>query len=591
MTTTAHPQSQGPVPGAGDVLGDAVRWRWVADDAERQLLVTAVAWAHAHPAEGDEEAVTGPCLVDGTEVPDWDELPAVAWDAGVEFAAALGMSQAAGERLLAEALELRHRLPGVWGEVLAGRVQAWRARRIAQHTLGHPGDVAAWVDERVAPVAARVGVGKLDKLLDEAMLRLHPAEREAADKAALDARQVRMLANVSASMVAHIVIDADFKDCDDFMHTVNALAARLGEAGCEESLDVRRSLAVGILADPAAALTLLNSSSDITDAARDGEEAAPDQTAADVASDASSGDGEAGVAAGSQRPTEDARPAQPTKPARPGARRKQVRLVVHLSADALTGHSRSNSHSDCGCGCPGTVAVGRLERDDVPVLASMVANWCGRSDTDLVVTPVIDTGEHIHVDRYEIPDRLVRQVEQTHPSCVFPWCTRAARACDKDHTIPHGEGGATCSCNLAPLCRRHHRYKTFTGWEYHQPRSGVFVWTSPRGRCYLRDHNGTLDLTTPTAPGDGCTERAAEHQWTPADLREHRARLQGNLATVAERYGPPGWPIDPPDDLCHRGEYEHVPEPWEPEWDDYASPGTPPWDPPPAAVDDDTPPF
>ncbi|MDT0201094.1 hypothetical protein [Nocardioides sp. AE5] len=566
MTITDHTHRHGPVPGAGDVLGDAVRWRWVADDAERQLLVTAVAWAHAHPADGDEEAVTGPCLVDGTEVPDWDELPAVAWDAGVEFAAALGMSQAAGERLLVEALELRHRLPGVWGEVLAGRVQAWRARRIAQHTLGHPGDVAAWVDERVAPVAARVGVGKLDKLLDEAMLRLHPAEREAADKAALDARQVRMLANVSASMVAHIVIDADFKDCDDFMSTVNALAARLGEAGCEESLDVRRSLAVGILADPEAALTLLNSSPD-TDTDTDESAAAP----------------------------------QSTKPARPGARRKQIRLVVHLSADALTRHSHSHSDCGCGCGCPDAVALGRLGREDVAVLASMVANWCGRSDTDLVVTPVIDTGEHIHVDRYEIPDRLVRQVEQAHPTCVFPWCTRAARACDKDHIVPHGEGGATCSCNLAPLCRRHHRYKTLTGWDYHQPSAGVFVWTSPRGRCYLRDHSGTVDLTAPTGPTDGCAERAAaheraagrvvEHQWTPDDLREHREHLQTNLAAVASAYGPPGWPIDPPDDLCHRGEYEHVPEPWEPEWDQYASPGTPPWDPPPAAVDDDTPPF
>ena len=32
------------------------------------------------------------------------------------------------------------------------------------------------------------------------------------------------------------------------------------------------------------------------------------------------------------------------------------------------------------------------------------------------------------------------------PAC-FPWCTRPARRCDKDHRVPYDAGGAPCDCN------------------------------------------------------------------------------------------------------------------------------------------------
>ena len=40
--------------------------------------------------------------------------------------------------------------------------------------------------------------------------------------------------------------------------------------------------------------------------------------------------------------------------------------------------------------------------------------------------------------------------------CVFPHCTQPAARCDCDHSIPYAAGGTTCSCNTAPVCRRHH---------------------------------------------------------------------------------------------------------------------------------------
>ena len=40
------------------------------------------------------------------------------------------------------------------------------------------------------------------------------------------------------------------------------------------------------------------------------------------------------------------------------------------------------------------------------------------------------------------------------PTCSFPGCRRPAIRCDDDHTLPYDQGGRTCECNLAPLCRR-----------------------------------------------------------------------------------------------------------------------------------------
>ena len=60
----------------------------------------------------------------------------------------------------------------------------------------------------------------------------------------------------------------------------------------------------------------------------------------------------------------------------------------------------------------------------------------------------------------------------------------AASVCDEDHSVPFGQGGRTCECNLGPLCRHHHRVKQAKGWRLTQPEPGVFVWNTPSGRFY-----------------------------------------------------------------------------------------------------------
>ena len=72
-----------------------------------------------------------------------------------------------------------------------------------------------------------------------------------------------------------------------------------------------------------------------------------------------------------------------------------------------------------------------------------------------------------------------------HCTCGFPSCTRPAARCDLDHTVPYHDGRITCECNLAPLCRQHHKTKQAQGWRLSQPKPGVLIWTTPHGRSYI----------------------------------------------------------------------------------------------------------
>ena len=107
------------------------------------------------------------------------------------------------------------------------------------------------------------------------------------------------------------------------------------------------------------------------------------------------------------------------------------------------------------------------------------------------LTPVIrGPCDHARAeDRYRPSRKLAHLVRARNTTCTAPGCGRRAASCDLDHTDPHHQGGRTCECNLAPLCRHHHRCKQADGWRLEQPEPGVLVWHTPAGRTYT---------TTPT---------------------------------------------------------------------------------------------
>jgi hypothetical protein len=104
----------------------------------------------------------------------------------------------------------------------------------------------------------------------------------------------------------------------------------------------------------------------------------------------------------------------------------------------------------------------------------------------MTLTPVIrGPCQHARAeDRYRPSRKLSHLVKARNTTCTAPGCGRRAARCDLDHTDPHHHGGRTCECNLAPLCRHHHRCKQAEGWRLEQPEPGVLTWHTPAGRTY-----------------------------------------------------------------------------------------------------------
>jgi hypothetical protein len=109
-------------------------------------------------------------------------------------------------------------------------------------------------------------------------------------------------------------------------------------------------------------------------------------------------------------------------------------------------------------------------------------NWTVAVTAEPVATGSCD---HRHCEPgYRPSPRLQRLVRARASTCTAPGCRRPATTCDLDHTRGYDDDGWTCECNLAPLCRHHHRVKQTEGWQLRQPSPGVMAWTTPAGRRY-----------------------------------------------------------------------------------------------------------
>jgi Domain of unknown function (DUF222) len=98
--------------------------------------------------------------------------------------------------------------------------------------------------------------------------------------------------------------------------------------------------------------------------------------------------------------------------------------------------------------------------------------------------------DHARAEAGYRPSRALQHlVKVRNARCTAPGCGRPAARCDLDHTVAWEHGGLTCECDLAPLCRHHHRCKQSQGWKLEQPSPGVLRWRTPAGRSYI---------TTPT---------------------------------------------------------------------------------------------
>ncbi len=385
---------------------------------------------------------------DGVMVLTGEGAPGIHETAVVDFGVAIGISTSSARARLAAAAELVYRLPQLWLRVQAGEVEPWRARRITDHTHAVPCDAAGWIDAQLAPLAHRCGVGAIERIVATAKAHFDTAAFTAELAAAEDGRTVRTRPGVTPAGTQHVDLTLDLTDAADFEAAVARMAEHLARTGCPHNLRVRRALAVGEIARSHLATPL----SGVTPA------------------------------------------------------RRSVTLYLHHYP---VPHPQGGAIHPQGW----TWRVGnpRGSESDTTITTHALTRLLNHSapGAKVVVKPVIDLNEDLASPGSAVPDVLTERVYLRDQHCVFPWCTRTARppgeaqATDSDHVIPTSRGGPTRLTNLAALCRRHHRMKTFFGWTYTPLRPGRYLWSSRRGTRFLVHHGHTTpvrDHPPPTPP-------------------------------------------------------------------------------------------
>jgi len=352
---------------------------------ERELLRLELAyqWAVLHPATVDTGVETpgGPALdvLDVDESLGGEGTPAVAAFTPEALAGALDISPSSAAGLIADALDLRHRLPGLLARVRSLELPAWRARRVAQQTRRRPGAGARWVDDQLA---ARTGAGPVivDRLVAQAIARFDPeehAKREDQGKASWDVG-ISHPAPTDFAGTSDLTARGDTLALQQIYDLVCAIAHQLFLDGDADPLGARKAKALGLIA------ALLSG-------------AASGQAALDL---------QAVLGTASQ-------------PKRSG----KVKVFVHVDAADLDLDDQGGS----------AFATGEVERLGAATLAKIRA-WVGHRQ--VIIRPVLNMQRGDAVDVHDPPPWMRELVFLRDRHCVFPGCTRDARSCDLDHITP-----------------------------------------------------------------------------------------------------------------------------------------------------------
>ncbi|HEX6151568.1 DUF222 domain-containing protein [Nocardioides sp.] len=357
-------------------------------------------------------------------------------------------------RVVADALDLRHRLPSWWRAVHDLRLEAWIARKAAALSRSLDYHAVAVVDAALPEGLAEVSPARLLEVVRAKVIAADPA----AHQAKLDEEKRRRYVSLSQTDefgLRHVIARVRAGDAawiDAMVDRVADLLAPTFPAGTTK--DELRSEAFGWLARPAELLQLL------LDGVPD-----PDFEQADLAAAFRGLD--------------------------PARLRPQVVLYLHLHQAAINGK---------GCVECGIAAVARVE-DIGPLLASEVPEWLGH--TNVTVKPVIDLADQHAVDAYEHPDSVAERIHLRCPADCFPYGNQVTRDLDLDHVEPFvpGTPGQTGDHNSQPLSRTAHRAKTFAGYTVRQLRPGEYVWRTPNGRYTRVNHHGTTALTEQVGSG------------------------------------------------------------------------------------------
>ncbi|QCC78186.1 HNH endonuclease [Nocardioides daphniae] len=470
---------------AAELLRELGAHRQLIAAAEAEELELVYAWVVSHPALGEGGVLSA------DEFPGGAGTPGVAAFTAEPLAGVLRVSPASAQSLLADTVDLVHRLPRLWDQVQALEVAVWKARRIATATRSLSLEAARWVDRQMIGAAGSIGAAALDRLIALAVARIDPAgqkEKEAAERAKWDVDLTHPRGWAGTSQLTAV---GDTVALGEVMDRISADADALAGAGDADTVGARRVKALLSLA-------------------REGvDQLAFGFAAADAAA---------------------------SKTGR-GAPRQALKVYVHASLADLATLGRSGNGSQTGA----EVAIAEVERFG-PITTDLLKQWLG--GTKVTVTPVLDLADTTWSPPHDPPPRTRDQVVLRHHGCVFPFCGRDARAGDLDHVVPWDPDGhatpGTTPDNLAPLCRRHHRAKTDGRWRY-------VVLTDrtadPPGRPDTRPGHPPDHLWTDPTARPSSSPAAGPSPWMidrPRLLSNHERHPYRRHPASVPRLAPPG---------------------------------------------------
>lgn len=462
MDTTAHLLAEEPV--ATDHLARLAR-------ARRIMLVAELATNYdvtvddVMPVLADRGVKLGP------------GAPEVSEYVSLEVAGLLGISTNAAAGLIADAVNLRHRHPGMYRDMMDLELDPDRALAAARKCHALPEEVTRkWLK-----VQHRHGWTGAMNQLAKLIINLDPeaaAKRERKERSQLGVHVWGLFEGTMNLTGRLAVLDAHQLDA-----AVQQFAELLRSQHPDETLEVLRAKALGVLANPAQALAMQQ------------QAAGPGPTTDEH--------GCLGHLCGTiTTPLHKLRP--------------RIGIAVHLHVDALGQ-------------LEGAARVEKAGHVTVATLAEALQGF------DVTVRPVIDLNDLPDEDQYLPSDSLRAAVGLAAPNELFPYSSRATPGLDLDHTVPFMRAngpGQTRLGNLAPLSRRAHRAKTAGLWQVEQPESMLMLYESPLGYRYsVHPRKGTRRVVeSPSAKW-----RRVVSEQKPMTMAELRGRLPRVPEELLER--------------------------------------------------------
>ena len=217
--------------------------------ADAEQLVIAQAWAIAHRRKDLTEDVRE---IGASKFRVWEF-------AAAELAGAWDIHPLAAQRMMAHAIDLSLRLPHAWDAAISGDFPVWVAHRLAKATKDLPVRLARLVDHELSEDYGVLSPGRLLGAAEGHIAAVLPADLDERAEAARKQHMVHASRPKDGSAAVFARMDAVdaarlFESCDaiaDLLDASNGDQAHLTK-------DQLRAKALGILADPQAALDLLH---------------------------------------------------------------------------------------------------------------------------------------------------------------------------------------------------------------------------------------------------------------------------------------------------------------------------------------------